>query len=132
MKAMLRFMCLVVMALVFSACSGNGPDRVAVDFTKALYTGDTDQAVTYCTEETKGLVGIIMGFASSKIDEMKKTNPDIKVLSSEVSEDGNSAKVEIEIQNYFDLQKGEVNEETQKETVELTKVNDEWKVALRK
>lgn len=132
MKTTFRLTCLVLLAFILAACSGKAPDNVAVDFSRALYTGDSDKAITYCTDDTKPMVGMIMGMAASKVEQMKESDPKIKVLESAVSEDGNSATTVLEIKDYFDFSKGEISEEAQEETVHMKKIDGKWKVALTK
>ena len=133
MKTFLRFTFVALIAVVLSACSNNGPSAVAVEFTKALYKGDSDKAVSYCTESTQQMVGLIMGFdSSSSLEEMHKSNPNVKVISTEVSEDGNSATVKVEVTNYYDIKSKKIVKEPSEQELDLVKVNDEWKVTLKK
>ena len=132
MKTMLKFVCIAFMAFTFAACSNNTPEKVAVNFAKAFYTGNPEKATEYCTEESQKVVALISGMMESQLEEMQKTHPDIKLVSTELASDGNSAKVKLEISNYIDGKSGEIRKKAHKETVRLKKVDDQWKVAMSK
>ena len=132
MKHILKFMCLGMLVMFMTACSSNNPESVAVDFAKALYTGDTMKAKELCTHESSQYIDFMMSMVSASIDDMKETKPEVKVLSSDVDENANNAHVEIEVSNFYDVRDKVVSDESITEKIDLTKIDDEWKVVMRK
>lgn len=132
MKTLFKMMSVAFLAIVFSACSSNNPESVAVDFTEALYTGNMEKAATYCTEGSKNAVEMISKLLDSHIDEMKESDPDIKVVECKISEDGESAKVKLELKNILNNKTGEISDEVKNETIKLKKIGDNWKVVFTK
>lgn len=132
MKSLLKFMCLGLFIFMMTGCTSSNPESVAVNFIKAFYTGNSEEAKKYCTHESAQFVDLVMSMISTSIDDMKDTNPEVRVLNSDVDEEGNNAQVEVEIKNYYDAEEKIVSDEASTETVELTKIDDEWKVVMKK
>ena len=132
MKTLLKMMSVAFMAIVFTACSSNNPESVAVDFTEAVYTGHLEKAKSYCTERGEKTMAMLSKMLESRIDMMKDTDPEVKVIECEVSEDGESAKVKVEVSKFLDGNDGEISDKPKNETVRLKKVDGDWKVEFSK
>ncbi len=132
MKSILNFICLIALTIALSSCSSNGPEGTAVKFTKAIYTADSDKAISYCTKESRTAVSMMLSIAAKYLEEFKATDPDVEVIRSEVSEDGTKASVDVRITNYYDILEHKVSEKSNEETLDLKKINDEWKVVVTK
>ena len=133
MKTISNILSLLFATMVFAACShSNTPEYVAERFIKALYTGNSDEAASFCTVETREAVNFILGFVSSSIGDLKKTTPEIKVLSTEMSDDGQASKVRLGVSGYYDIRERKVSDELHEETVNLILVDDRWQVVMRK
>lgn len=130
MKTLVKFLCISLMAVVFSACSNKGPDKVAVKFYEAFYTCNVEETVKLTTETSRPVLTVMLKYAISNSEECKNSKPQIKVLQTNISESGSSADVELEVSNFYDKSTGSVSNEAIRGTLHLVKVNDEWKVAL--
>ena len=108
MKKVLFGICLAFGALLFNACGSiggdsNSPEAVAKEFTESLKNGDFDKMsdLIYSegmTDEQKEQVVSLMklGFTMGDSEDIKKIKEaEYSVVSSEVAEDGNSAKVTV-------------------------------------
>jgi hypothetical protein len=113
--------------LAFMGCSADGPEVVAEDFIKAVYTADFDGAKKLCTEESRQAVDFVAAFASEKVDEMKKAKVTIEQESVEIAEDGNSAVVKLIVHGSIDMQDNEVVD-SKTEKIDLVKVDKKWLV----
>lgn len=131
MNSILKMLYLGLLMLLSVSCSsGNDPRSVAEDFAECIYTADFEHAHEYATPEASDVIGFIQAMTSKYVEELKDSDPEIKVLSSEVNEEKGTAKVKIEIRNYYDLDKKIINPEPETETYDLKKVDGKWLIVL--
>lgn len=121
---------LIIVGLLV-ACSGSGPEKMAVKHVEALVAGDIDRmmATLHLSEKelkelntVKGKMSMLVGAAS---DEIKAAGgaKSIKVVTTEYSDDKKSAYVEIKIELG--------NGDSKTERVNLVQVKDGWKVSIK-
>ena len=130
MKTFLNSLLMGLMLLLGMSCSSNTPESVAKEFAECIYTADYENAKKLCTAESVDAVGLIQGISSKYVDEIKKSSPDVKVVSCEVDEEKETAKVKVEIKNAFDLNEKAVNPDAETETYKMKKVDGEWRVQV--
>lgn len=131
MKSLLKIGLLSCLMLLGVSCnSGNDPKAVAETFAECIYTADFEKAEEYTSDESIEVVHYLQAMTSKYVDELKETHPDIKVLSSEVNEEKGTAKVKLQIKNYYDLDKKMINPEPETEYYRLKKVDGQWLVVL--
>ena len=129
-KSLMTGLLLLLTGLMLSCTSGNSPEAVAEKFAESIYTADFEKAREYATPDAADAIGFIQGMTAKHVDEMKASNPDVKVLSCEVNEEEKTARVELEIKNYFDHNKKKVNPEPETEKYNLKEVDGKWLVAF--
>jgi hypothetical protein len=121
---------LIIVGLLV-ACSGSGPEKMAVKHVEALVAGDIDRmmATLHLSEKelkelntVKGKMSMLVGAAS---DEIKAAGgaKSIKVVTTEYSDDKKNAYVEIKIELG--------NGDSKTERVNLVQVKDGWKVSIK-
>lgn len=115
-----------VVAALLASCGGgggsdSGPGSVAIEFNKALGTGDIAKAKEYCTKESAQVLDMIGGMMAMMPDSAKEANANVKmtVLRDSIVED----RAWVWLQS-------EGSEES--EATELQKVDGEWKVVFSK
>lgn len=108
---MKRIFAILLVSTLFFSCSSS-PETVAKNFTENLAKGKVDEAKKYATEST----GKMLDFASS-LGELP-INPNFKFEMIENSIDNNRAKVTF------------INQEGEKETIELVKIDGKWLVHM--
>ncbi|MDO4159579.1 MAG: DUF4878 domain-containing protein [Prevotellaceae bacterium] len=134
MKKLLGMVALVAFALLITACgNSNTPKGVAEKSIKCIQKGDYEGYVDlmYVSKESKNIEEEKKGYASllqSKAGPALEEKGGIKsyeILSEEISEDGNSAKVDIKVVYG--------NGEEKNQTIQLLKdKNDDWKLDSNK
>lgn len=121
---------LIIVGLLV-ACSGSGPEKMAVKHVEALVAGDIERmmATLHLSEKelkelntVKGKMSMLVGAAS---DEIKAAGgaKSIKVVTTEYSDDKKNAYVEIKIELG--------NGDSKTERVNLVQVKDGWKVSIK-
>lgn len=131
MKSILKIWLLgLLMQLNLSCSSGNDPRYVAEDFAECIYTADFEHAYDYVTTDASEVVKFIEAMSSKYVEKLQESDPEIRVLSCEVDEKKGTAKVKLEIKNYYDLDKKMINPEPETETYDLKKVDDKWLIVL--
>lgn len=121
MKKLIVVLCVIAAVFGMTSCKSTSPSDVVKDYYKALQAGDFQKAMTYTDlasdEEIQKQI-------------QKYQNFDVKVVSYEVlsetiSDDGNSAVVEVKhaVTSSFD---SEPTEKTDK--LNLVKVDGKWKI----
>lgn len=111
---------LISFALLLTACFGNSPKDVVKDFFNAIAAEDFETATSLCTENAKPLVGMMqaaMSMDPGAKEEIKKAG-DVEIIKEEIN--GDKAKVTIK------------NPDGEEDTVDLTKVDGEWKIDIEK
>ncbi len=126
----IQLLFLLPLFLLAGCSGGNGPEGVAEDFTKALYTADFEGAKSMCTEDTKQAVDFVAAFVSNSVDKMKDTNIKFSVANVDMAEDGNSAVVEGYVNGAYDLNEDAVKDSV-KTKVHLIKSGDKWLVEYK-
>ncbi|WP_321517227.1 DUF4878 domain-containing protein [uncultured Bacteroides sp.] len=139
MKKTHRFFLLLLIPL-FVACSHTPQkeaEKVAVNFSKAMYNLNFDDAKKYCTPDASK----ILSFIASNIKEedlklLKKSGDvDVSVVESTLNSGDSTATVNLKISNYIqiNIMSGKSTIEKEKEErVDLVKVKDKWLVDLHK
>ena len=116
---------LSLLLMTLAGCSANSPEKVAEKFFTAMNNEDFEEAKKYVSEESIKMFDFVVSMASMAGEQEgarveKAKNAPVKVLRTEMSEDGNSATV------YFEAAEGE-----EPEKVDLKKdKNNDWKVVL--
>lgn len=79
MKKYFGIIAVALVALFIVACSGgNGPEKTAEEYLKALSEGNYDKAMELGTEQTKSMLGFIKSMSGGKAPEEKTEVKDIK------------------------------------------------------
>ena len=129
---MKRIFNLLVMTfvLMMAGCSvSNTPEDVAVAFMEALHRCEFEEAKKYCSKDSKGAIDKQIAF----VEEMKKkgrfdkseiTEPKVSLVSSEISEDGESAVVRVKVENSSMSMKK--NNEPLEVRVDMVKEDGKW------
>ena len=128
MKTFLNTLLVSLMIWLGVSCSSNTPESVAEDFAESIYSGDYDHARELCTPESAEAIGLVQGLSAKYVEDIKKCNPDVKVLSCEMAEDEETATVKLEIKNAFSLKDKAVDPEPNSETYKMQKVDGKWRV----
>ncbi|OIQ22570.1 MAG: hypothetical protein BM557_00865 [Flavobacterium sp. MedPE-SWcel] len=123
---LMLFVALLSMTLLVS-CSGNGPESVAEKFLELTNKGDFKNAKKYCDESTAALIGMAEKMAKDKVEDMKEKDVKIEILSSEISEEGDKAKV-----TYKSIEEGQTAEDSPEKQLDLVMVDGDWKVTIDK
>ncbi len=106
----LLLICLVAISL--SSCS-SGPEDAARNFFENLSKGKVEEAKKYATEPTGKLLDMASSFGSMPIE------PNFKFIMVKDSIEGNKAWVTFKDQN------------DKEDTIELVKIDGDWKVHLQ-
>lgn len=122
------YMAVAIIVMALMGCTKqNTPELVAEEFLKAVYTADFTKAKKLCTEESQQVIDFVAAFASESTERMKKSDVTCEIVSSNIAEDGNSAKVVVKVKGTYDLQKKEIVEQRD-EKLNLVKVDKKWLV----
>ncbi len=105
---------------VLASCGGGSPEEVAIQFNEAMLDGDVEAAQDLSTEETAKLMPLIIGMMSSKIGEMG--DEEKKAALEEL------ATMECDV----DGEKAKCGPKGKGKTMELQKVDGDWKVHINK
>ncbi|NDI99314.1 DUF4878 domain-containing protein [Flavobacterium sp. LaA7.5] len=122
---LMLFVALLSMSM-FVSCSENGPEKVAKNFLELTSKGEFEKAKEYCDEDTAALLAMAESLGGKMKEEMKDKNVEIKILSSEINEEGNKATVK-----YTESTEGEESASGEK-SIDLVKIDDDWKVSMDK
>lgn len=131
---MKRILNLLVMAfvLMMTGCSvSNTPEDVAVKFMDALHSCDFEEAMKYCTEDSKGIVEMQNVFykETQRKEPFEVTEPKVSLVSCKISEDGESAVVKVKVEN-SSVAKGSKGE-AYEERVNMVKEDGKWRAEFR-
>lgn len=126
---MKRFLNLLMVAFVWmmTGCSvSNTPEAVALEFTKALHKTEFDEAMEYCTEDTKAVVIMQKEYfeKEQKKNPVEITNPDVSIVSCEVAEDEKTAIVKVSVKNSCMSEKK--NDAPLEFKLNMVKVDGKW------
>lgn len=111
-KKISLFVACGVVALL-TACSGGGPSAAAEKFYDNFAQGNYEEAKEYCTESTKAIVDMAVGFGH-------KATEDFKTEIVKDSIDGDNAWVWY------------IDEKGKEDKMTLKKVDGEWLVDIKK
>jgi hypothetical protein len=112
-----------LLLITLTSCSGNKAEGVAKKFLELTGKGEFAEAKKYCDEKTGQLLGMADSMLpADKKAELAKRKIDIEIISSEITDD--KAKVK-----YKATGDGEASVE---KTLDLVKVDGEWKVSIDK
>ncbi len=120
MKKISFFLSFIFLSLLLIACKPSTPSDVVDNYYTSLTKGDFEKALTYTTandEEVKKQV--------EKMNGLEVKIPKYEILSEEVSEDGESAMVEVKY-TFTSAFNAEPEETTNQE--KLVQVDGEWKI----
>lgn len=121
MKKLIVILCAVVAVFGLTSCKSSSPSATVKAYFKALQAGDYEKALSYTDiidqETIQKQIEKYKGFDIKVVD--------FEILSEKISEDGNSATVEVKstVTSSF-------NEEPEESTKEmkLVKVDGKWKL----
>ncbi len=121
MKKFFLFISVVVAVVMMASCSSPSPKDITNDYYKAIQKGDFEKALSYTTvsdsEEIKKEV--------EKMKGLEVKIPEFEIVSEEISEDGNTAVVEVKYK--FTSSFNSEPEESTNE-VKLIKEDGKWKI----
>ena len=112
-------------------------EKAAVNFSKAMYRLDFDEAKKHCTPDAFKILSFIASNVKEEVIKMMKDAGDVEVtvIESLVNPGDSTATVNLKISNYIQLNmmsgKSFIEKEKE-EKVDLVKVNDKWLVDLYK
>lgn len=126
-KAMFTIMTIVIM--IISSCSGSSdPSNTIKDFYSALSQQNEQKALSYIYVEENNKIekGIIMIFVNMAVQQGFKFK-DFKTVSKEITDDGKSAIVAVEV---VVIKEENGKEELKKDltTYGLIKIDNKWKI----
>lgn len=135
---------LILLFIIFftAACSETPQDQaeeVALNFSKAMYTLNFDEAKSFCTPDAENiLIFIASNVNDEDLNTVKKAGDvdvSVSVIESTVYPGDTTATVNLKISNYVQLNmmggKSSIEKEKE-EKVDLVKVGDKWLVDLHK
>jgi len=121
MKKLFVILCAVVAVFAMASCSSSSPKSTVDAYYKALKAGDFEKALTYTDitdqEAIKDQLEKYKGFDIKILD--------YEILSETVSDDGNSAVVQVKQSMTSSFNK-EPKEDTK--DLKLVKVDGKWKI----
>lgn len=121
MKKLIVIICAVAAVFGMASCNSSSPSKTVDAYYKALKAGDFEKALTYTditdSEEIQEQLEKYKGFDIKILD--------YEILSETVSDDGNSAVVEVRQSMTSSFNK-EPKEDTKK--LNLIKVDGKWKI----
>ena len=131
---------LLLFIIVVASCSQTPQkqaEKAAVNFSKAMYSLDFDEAKKYCTPDAFKILSFIASNVKEEDIKMMKDAGDVEVtvIESLVNPGDSTATVNLKISNYIQLNmmsgKSFIEKEKE-EKVDLVKVDDKWLVDLYK
>ena len=127
----LHFLAIALFTLLLAACSGGKPETTMERFYTAAAEGDVEKATKEISfddtpaeqmMQAKGKVQMIVGEMQNRINANDGLDK-IEVVSSTISEDGKTAKVQVKLVYR--------NGKSSTEASDLLKGDDGWKIKLR-
>lgn len=118
MKKLVNLFLVVVAFAMFACGGGSNPEAVAEKFLVAIEDGNYDEAKKHCTESTGQIIDQLASMTAMQGDSAKKEPKKIEIVSSEISGD-TSAVVKYKADG-------------EEKSIDLVKVEDEWKVDMKK
>lgn len=134
MKKVFYFSLMIMAMVIMASCSQDTPSKAAAKYSGYIQSGDFDEFVEGIAfdekvtpeqaKEQKETLSALLKEKAAKEFEKKGGLKSIEVLSEEVSEDGNSAKVKMKY-TYG-------NGETENQNMELIKKDGKWMMFMKK
>lgn len=121
MKKLIVILCAVVAVFGLTSCKSSSPSDTVKAYYKALQAGDYEKALSYTDITDQEVI-------QKQIEKYKEFDikvVDFEILSEKISEDGNSATVEVK--NTVTSSFNQEPEESTKE-LKLVKVDGKWKL----
>lgn len=123
MKKLFAMLAILSMTLFVSCGKDGGPEGVAEKFLVHTAKGEFDEAKKYCDESTGAMIGMAGGMITpEKKAEMQKKDIKVDIISSEIKEDTAKVKYKVTAEG----------EDPAEKTMDLKKVDGEWKVTINK
>lgn len=91
--------------LIMTGCAvSNTPEAVALEFMEALHSADFEEAMKYCSKDSKEIIKKQIAFLEDmekkgRFDKSEITEPKVSLISSEIAEDEESAVVRVKVEN---------------------------------
>lgn len=124
----------ITSAILFTACGGESPKEATEKFYNSLKTGDIATYKKYSTDSTQRLMGLT--FAMGCFDKDLKQESELSACMKNIFKDVNSFKV-VDVKENSDVSATVTIEENTKNgvknsVVELEKLQEQWKVSIKK
>lgn len=124
----------IASAILFTACGGESPKEATEKFYNSLKTGDIATYKKYSTDSTQRLMGLT--FAMGCFDKDLKQESELSACMKNIFKDVNSFKV-VDVKENSDVSATVTIEENTKNgvknsVVELEKLQEQWKVSIKK
>ncbi|MFK8274768.1 lumazine-binding protein [Capnocytophaga cynodegmi] len=117
------FLNLVMFSMfLFVSCSGDSPRKVAEKFLEAMENQNFEEAKKYSDDSMKQLLNMLDSMP--KDNNKKAENAKVKV--TKIEENGDKAKV------FYIVESSEIQEESKEQSIDLKKVDGNWKVSFNK
>lgn len=124
---------LSALVLTFAACKKEEtPSDVARKFFDAIENMEFDKAKLVSTEETGKMLDVLSGFANMSKEKPKKEKSSITILSEKVDGDKATVTYKAERDSASMAAEGMTGPSSMEETINLVKVEDQWKVSITK
>lgn len=117
-----------LMLLCLAGCSGGTPEAVAEDFSEAMYGMQFSKAKKYCTPKSQEGFDMIAESSEKMMEDIKSITCKAKAISCEISENGESATVKVNITIDVTTKEGEKDTESREVKVLLEKIDGKWLV----
>ncbi len=121
-------------AILFTACGGESPKDATTKFYESLKNGDVATYKKYSTESTQRLMGLT--FTMGCFNKDLKQDSELSACMKDIFKDMSSFKV-LDVKENNKVSATVIVEEKTKEgvknnTLELEKLEDQWKVSIKK
>lgn len=117
-----------LMLLCLAGCSGGTPEAIAENFAEAIYSMQFEKAKKYCTPKSQEGFDMIAESSAKMMEDIQSISCKAKASSCEISEDGESATVKLNITVDVTTKKGEKDTESREVKVLLVKEDGKWLV----
>lgn len=112
----------MLLMFLFVSCSGDSPRKVAEKFLEAMENQNFEEAKKYSDDSMKQLLNMLDSMP--KDNNKKAENAKVKV--TKIEENGDKAKV------FYIVESSEIQEESKEQSIDLKKVDGNWKVSFNK
>ncbi|MEL1243599.1 DUF4878 domain-containing protein [Flavobacterium sp. DGU11] len=123
MRKLFAMLAIMSITLFVSCGKESGPEGVAKSFIEHTTKGEFEEAKKYCDETTGQMMGMAGGMMTPEQKaEAKKKDVKIDIISSEIKEDKAVVKYKVTAEG----------EDATEKTMDLKKVDGDWKVTMNK